>query len=108
VEQLLGLAADSGPETVAALCGDAAFDVGALRRCLATLEAWNSQTGRDGAATARGWLALDPAGRAEALDGFYGTLLNKTDGQPKQLANILKRDPEYGDHIAQVMQCVER
>ncbi len=108
VEQLLGLAADSGPETVAALCEDAAFDVGALRRCLATLEAWNSQTGRDGAAAARGWLALDPAGRAEALDGFYGTLLNKTDGQPKQLLNILKRDPEYGDHIARVVQCVER
>lgn len=108
VEQLLGLAADSGPETVAALCEDAAFDVAALRRCLATLEGWNSQTGRDGADAIRAWLALDPAGRADAVEAFYGTVLNKTDGQPKQLANILKRDPDYGDHIAEVMQCIER
>src|SRR5688500_5328823 len=108
VRQLIGLAADAGPETLAALCHDEAFDCEALRRCLMTLERWDSQTGRDGAAVVREWLGLDPAARAEAIGGFYGTLLNKTDGQPKQLTNILRRDPDYGDHIAQVMQCVER
>jgi len=108
VRQLIGLAADAGPATLAALCHDNAFDCAALRRCLATLERWDSQTGRDGAAAVRAWLGLDPAARAEAIGGFYGTLLNKTDGQPKQLSNILKRDPDYGDHIAEVMQCVER
>jgi len=108
VRQLIGLAVDAGPESLAALCGDDEFDCAALRRCLGTLERWDSQTGRDGAETVRAWLMLDPAARAEAIGGFYGTLLNKTDGQPKQLSNILKRDPDYGDHIAQVMQCVER
>jgi ATP-dependent helicase/nuclease subunit A len=108
VRQLIGLAVDAGPETLAALCRDDAFDCAALERCLRTLDAWDSQTGRDGAAAIRVWLALDPAGRAEAIGGFNGTLLNKTDRQPKQLSNLLKRDPEYGDHIAQVMQCVDR
>jgi len=108
VRQLIGLAADAGAESLAALCRDDAFDCAALERCLATLAAWDSQTGREGAQVIRKWLALDPAGRAGALGGFYGTLLNKTDRQPKQLGNILKRDPDYGDHIAQVMQCVER
>jgi ATP-dependent helicase/nuclease subunit A len=107
VRQLIGLAADAGPETLAALCHDDAFDCEALRRCLMTLERWDSQTGRDGAAMVREWLELDPGARAEAIGGFYGTLLNKTDRQPKQLTNILRRDPDYGDHIAQVMQCVE-
>jgi ATP-dependent helicase/nuclease subunit A len=108
VRQLIGLAADAGPQTLASLCHDDEFDSASLMRCLETLHAWDSQTGRDGAAAIRRWLVLDPAGRAEAIGEFYGTLLNKTDGQPKQLSNILKRDPNYGDHIAQVMQCVER
>jgi ATP-dependent helicase/nuclease subunit A len=108
VRQLIGLAADAGPETLAALCHDDEFDCASLMRCLETLHAWDSQTGRDGAAAIRRWLALDPAGRAEALGEFYGTVLNKGDRQPKQLANILRRDPDYGDNIAQVMQCLER
>jgi ATP-dependent helicase/nuclease subunit A len=108
VRQLIGLAADAGPESLAALCHDDEFDCASLRRCLETLERWDSQTGRDGAEMVRAWLALNPAGRAEAISGFHGTLLNKTDRQPKQLSNLLKRDPDYGDHIAQVMQCVER
>ncbi|MBT2133979.1 double-strand break repair helicase AddA [Croceibacterium sp. LX-88] len=108
VEALLGLESGTGPVNVAALCEDAMFDTISLRRCLTTLEAWDSQTGRDGAGVVRAWLALDPAGRAETIETFYGTVLNKTDGQPKQLNNILKRDPGYGDAIAQVMQCLER
>jgi ATP-dependent helicase/nuclease subunit A len=108
VRQLIGLAADAGPESLAALCHDDAFDCAALRRCLATLEAWDSATGREGAQAIRDWLALAPTERGEAIGSFYGTVLNKTDGQPKQLGNILKRDPAYGDHIAAVMQCLER
>ena len=108
VRQLIGLAVDAGPETLAALCHDDVFDCAALRRCLATLEAWDSATGRDGAQAIRDWLALGPAVRAEQVGAFYGTVLNKTDRQPKQIGNILKRDPAYGDHIAAVMQCLER
>jgi len=108
VRQLIGLAVDAGPESLAALCRDDAFDCASLERCLRTLDAWDSQTGRDGAAAIRRWLVLEPAERADGISEFYGTLLNKTDRQPKQLSNILKRDPDYGDHIAQVMRCVER
>jgi ATP-dependent helicase/nuclease subunit A len=108
VRQLIGLAADAGPETLAALCHDDEFDCAALRRCLETLETWDSQTGRDGAAAITEWLSLDAAARAEALHLFYGTVLNKGDRQPKMLGNILKRDPDYGENIAQVMQCLER
>jgi ATP-dependent helicase/nuclease subunit A len=108
VRQLIGLAVDAGPETLAALCRDDVFDCAALERCLQTLHNWDSQTGRDGAAAIRRWLVLDPADRADGLGEFFGTLLNKSDRQPKFLSNILKRDPDYGDHIAQVMQCVDR
>ncbi len=108
VRQLIGLAVDAGPETVAALCQDDQFDCEALRQCLDVLSAWDSKTGREGAAAIREWLALDPNARAEAIDLFSGTLFNKTDGAPKQLNNILKRDPGYGECIARVGGCVER
>ncbi|MEO6041515.1 MAG: double-strand break repair helicase AddA [Croceibacterium sp.] len=108
VSQLLGLAADAGPETLAALCDDETFDCGSLRACLQTLSDWNTQGGREGAEAIRHWLGLSPAERSGAIDSFYGTVLNKTDRQPKQLANILKRDARYGDQVARVMQCLER
>ncbi len=108
IRQLIGLAADAGAETLAELCHDDSFDTRSLQRCLETLDAWDSKTGRDGAATIRAWLSQDAAGRAGSVGGFYGTLLNKGDGQPKQLDNILKRDPGYGDAIARVMQCLDR
>jgi ATP-dependent helicase/nuclease subunit A len=108
VRQMLGLAADAGPETLATLCHDDAFDCASLRRCLEILDAWDSATGREGAEAIRAWLPLSPAERSTTIGSFYGTLLNKGDRQPKQLANILKRDPDYGDAIAEVMQCLER
>lgn len=108
VRQLIGLAADAGPDTLAALCHDDEFDCASLRRCLDTLSAWDTQTGRESATIIAEWLARDPASRAENIDSFYGKVLNKGDGQPRQLGNILKRDPDYGDYIARVMQCLER
>lgn len=101
VNRLLGLDADADEASVAALCGDDVFDVASLRRCQATLAAWDSGTGRDGAAAIGQWLALDPARRLAEMRLFTGTVLNK-DGSAKQLANILKRDPEYGDYISRV------
>ena len=44
VRALLGLPSDAGPHMLAELCGDEAFDVAALRRCLRrSMPAWNSQ-----------------------------------------------------------------
>ena len=108
VRQLIGLAADAGPESLAALCDDGVFDCAALFRCLETLDGWDSATGREGAEAIRSWLALGPAERAAAIHLFSGTLFNKGDGKPKRLDNILKRDPAYADPIGRVAECLER
>ena len=102
VRQLIGLAADAGPESLAALCDDGVFDCAALFRCLETLDGWDSATGREGAEAIRSWLALGPAERAAAIHLFSGTLFNKGDGKPKRLDNILKRDPAFSSaaHVA--------
>ena len=44
VMRLLGLPQDAGEESLAGLCGDDAFDVASLRRCLMTLSNWDSAT----------------------------------------------------------------
>jgi ATP-dependent helicase/nuclease subunit A len=108
VRQLIGLAADAGPESLAALCKDDAFDCAALRHCLQILDGWDSATGREGAEAIRAWLALGPEERGGSIHLFSGTLFNKGDGKPKRLDNILKRDPGYADPIARVAECLER
>jgi len=108
VRQLVGLPSDAGPEVLAALCDDGEFDCAALRRCFETLDAWDSVTGREGAEAIGTWLALGPHERAQSLDLFNGTLFNKKDGQPKQLKNILKRDPGYAEPISRVQECLAR
>ena len=112
VEALLGLPAGSGREGLAQLCDDATFDCASLKRCLETLQAWNSQTGRDAAAAITRWLAHPPQQRAQALALFEGTVFRK-DGfatrerAAKQLSNILKRDPDYAEHIGRVSACID-
>ncbi|MFA7604605.1 MAG: double-strand break repair helicase AddA [Novosphingobium sp.] len=106
VNRLLGLEADADPSHLAALCGDDSFDVSSLRRCLQTLSGWDSATGRDGAAAISAWLACDPAGRAAAIDQLYLGLFTRTTGAPRQLANVLKRDPDYAEYIARVAGCI--
>ena len=106
VNQLLGLAADASTDDLAALCADDGFDVASLRRCLATLAEWDTATGRDGAAAIGGWLALDPPARANGLDALFEALFAKTSGAPRQLANVLKRDPDYEDYIVRVGDCI--
>ena len=107
VNQLLGLAADAELAQAAALCADDEFDVESLRHCLRTLSEWDSKTGRDGAQVISDWLARDPAGRLESLGSFFGTLLT-LDGRPRQLDNLLKRDPDYGDCAARVVDSIGR
>jgi len=107
VHGLLGIKPGASPADAAALCADEMFDIASLRGCRETLAGWSSATGRDGAAAIDSWLARPPEERVAAIAGFFGTLLNK-DGSPKQLANILKRDPDYGARIERVRECIAK
>ena len=106
VNRLLGIAADADENSVRSLCGDDAFDVAALRRCQQTLSAWDSATGRDGTEAIDAWLAQDAEVRALGIDDLYLGLFTKTTGAPKQLNNLLKRDPEYERHVSAVGVCI--
>ncbi len=103
VRRVLGLAADAGPETVAALCANNVFDTGGLQKCLATLDAWNTKTGSEGAATIRAWLSRDGAGRAATVDEFLGKILNKDGSDKKTIAN---RDADYSNYMEGVRQSI--
>jgi ATP-dependent helicase/nuclease subunit A len=107
VNRLLGLAPDATESDLRALCDDDVFDVAALGRCRQTLAAWDSATGRDGTEAIDAWLAQDGEVRAAAIDDLYLGLFTKTTGAPKQLNNVLKRDPDYEQHIAGVGACIE-
>ncbi len=107
VNQLLGLPADADAGHAAALCCDDAFDVASLRRCLQTLAGWDSATGRDCAAAIEAWLALDQHGRGQGIEALFSGLFTKA-GAPRQLNNVLKRDPEYEGYIARVADCIAR
>jgi ATP-dependent helicase/nuclease subunit A len=104
VNQLLGLAADASEADLAGLCSDQAFDMASLRRCLETLAAWDTGTGREGAAAIGNFLLASPDDRIEQLDELGAALFNKGDGAPKQLNNILKRDPDYEEYILRVSE----
>jgi ATP-dependent helicase/nuclease subunit A len=108
VLRLLGLPSDADEDMLAQMCRDDAFDIAALRRCHATLSAWTTDTGREGAEAIAAWLAAEPAVRAKALIDLHLGLFTKITGAPKRLANILKRDPDYEEHILRVGECISR
>lgn len=102
VLRLLGLPSDADEAALAKLCGDDVFDSIALRRCLQTLSAWDTATGREGASAISAWLSGDPAARSAGIAALYGGLFTKSTGAPRQLNNVLKRDPDYGQYIDRV------
>jgi ATP-dependent helicase/nuclease subunit A len=106
VNRLLGLAADADESFVRALCADDAFDVAALRRCRQTLSGWDTAAGRDGTAAIDAWLAQDAEVRALGIEDLYLGLFTRTTGAPKQLTNVLKRDPDYERHVSAVGESI--
>ncbi|BBC72877.1 double-strand break repair helicase AddA [Altererythrobacter sp. B11] len=105
VRQLFGLAADAGPESLAALCADGAFDCAALRRCIAANAAWGTKTGLEGAAACEEWLARDPTGRAAALDDLFKALFTQK-GEVRSLKSLEKQDADIAGHAACVLACL--
>lgn len=108
VLQLLGLPSDAEESHAARLCGDDVFDVASLRECLDTHSAWDSATGRGCAAAIADWLGKKGAARAGLIDDLHAALFTKGTGAPKQLNNVLKRDPGYEAKIGRVAECIAR
>jgi len=94
VRQLLGLAADAGPESLAALCDDAAFDTVSLRHCLRINAAWTAATGQSNAARIAAWLASSPAQRADAI-GDLLAVFHTQKGELRASVSQDRIDPHY-------------
>ncbi|WP_084356104.1 double-strand break repair helicase AddA [Novosphingobium lentum] len=108
INGVLGIGPDEDEAALAALCADDAFDSASLRRCHATLAAWDTKTGREGAEAISAWLPLDSAARFACLDVLQSGLFTKGEGLPKQLTNVLKRDPDYGEYISRIAASLDK
>ncbi|WP_324742765.1 double-strand break repair helicase AddA [Tsuneonella sp. CC-YZS046] len=105
VNLLLGLSADADLASLPDMCSDDAFDVRALRQCLAAQRGWSAKTGQDCAAVIEGWLAGDTVQRMAALDELASALFTQK-GEPRSLSAMLKLDAGYADAIGRVQACV--
>lgn len=92
--QLLGLAADAGPDDLAALCSDTQFDIAALKQCSAANAEWGTKTGLATADIIAGWLSAGHARRLEMLDDLSSALFTQK-GEPRSLKSLEKKDPGY-------------
>ncbi len=107
VNRLLGIPADADAEWLAEACSDAQFPVAAVQSCLAAMNGWNTQIAEKVRAFVTSWLAMAPPDRANAVDGFYDTLLKK-DGEPRAMKGAEKNDPAFPSHQAAVAEGVSR
>lgn len=107
VRRMLGLAPDTGPASLTALCGDDAFDVRSLQRCLEINRDWRTATGDKTAASLQEWLSGDPMARAEGLAGLRDALLTQK-GEIRSLSNIGKKAPDYGEYATRVRHCLDK
>ena len=106
VEQLLGLAADSGPETVAALCDDAVFDCAALVRCLDVNRAWGAPSAAKCIEAIETWLAGDASARMEGCDELASALFTQK-GEVRALKSLEKLDANYPGMAERVGACLK-
>jgi len=105
VRRLIGLAADAGPGTLAALCHEDAFDCAALRRCMEVNSAWPAKTGQGNAERIAAWLAGHPTARAEAIPDLFDVFFTKA-GELRASASQDKIDPDYRHDAEQVAMCI--
>jgi ATP-dependent helicase/nuclease subunit A len=106
VRQLIGLAADAGPESLAALCHDDAFDCAALRRCLEVNRAWGTATGTGCAEVIERWLAGGSAARSECFAEVVSALFTQK-GELRSLKSLEKLDANYAAMAERVRACLE-
>ena len=94
IHALLGIPADADAGWVAEACSDAVFPVSSMRAILPALEGWNTKIAESTRDFVNSWLAMAPAARLAALDGFGKTML-KADGEPRQMKGAEKNDPGF-------------
>jgi ATP-dependent helicase/nuclease subunit A len=102
---LVGLPADADWDGLAAKCGDAAFDVVSLRRCMEVNHAWGTKTGLASVDAISEWLLGDAAQRLAGIDGLAKEFLTQK-GEPKASKSQDKLDPEYPEYCARVVACI--
>ncbi len=106
VRQLIGLSLDAGPDSLAALCGDDAFDIAALKRCIEVNHVWGTPTAEKCIEAIGEWLAGDPAARAQDCEGLARALFTK-DGSVRSLRYLEKLDANYGGMAERVRACID-
>ena len=106
INRVLGLGEGDGPDSLAAMCGDEAFDCQSVRRCMEMNAAWGTKSGIEAANALGDWLSADPAKRLKGFDAFKSTFLNAKD-EPKSTTNIEKKQPDYPGYAARVIACIE-
>lgn len=107
VRRMLGLGADAGPDSLAALCGDDVFDISSLQRCFEINSDWSTATGNKVAAALQNWLSGEPMSRAEGLADLTDALFTQK-GDVRSLAHLSKRSPDYGEFAGRVRQCLDK
>lgn len=106
VRALIGLAADAGEDSLAALCGDEAFDCAALRRCLEVNAAWGTPTAAKCIEVIEQWLAGDIAARAEGCEALAKALFT-AEGNVRSLKSLEKLDANYAGIAERVRGCLD-
>ena len=109
VQRLLGLEADTTRASIAEMCSAGVFDDAILRRWHALHNAWGTKSAFDCIDAIDGWLALDAAGRLDALPALRKGLFT-TDGKIKWLKNLAKIDPQIeiiGNNMDVQLQVIE-
>lgn len=106
INRVLGLGEDDGATSLAAMCGDDAFDVQSVRHCMEMNAAWGTKGGIEAANQLGGWLVGTPAQRLTMLPALEGCFLTAK-GEPRSTTNIEKKQPEYPGYAARVIAALE-
>ena len=95
VMRLLGLAADTTREQIAAQCADEAVDIASLEQWAATLRAWGTKTADTCLDAIASWRAASTAARLDGLNDLVKALFTQK-GEVRALASLEKHDPGIG------------
>ncbi len=106
INRVIGLGEEDGPESLAAMCADDAFDVQSVRRCMEMNAAWGTKGGIETANLLGDWIAATPDQRLAAFAALKSAFLTAKD-EPRSTTNIEKKQPEYPGYAARVIACIE-